>query len=104
MAQLGLLRSRRLWPLTVAQACAALNDNLVKNALLVLALFRLHLGGVGLSALAGALFIVPYVLLSATAGALADRYPKPRSTFTDRFPPPPTGMARRGHLSPDFWE
>lgn len=80
MSQLGLLRSRRLWPLTVAQACAALNDNLVKNALLVLALFRLHLGGAGLSALAGALFIVPYVLLSATAGGLADRYPKPRLT------------------------
>ena len=32
----------------------------------------------GLSALAGALFIAPYILLSATAGKLADRFPKPR--------------------------
>ncbi|HVY14634.1 MAG TPA: MFS transporter, partial [Rhodopila sp.] len=81
MPAFRLILSRRLWPLTLAQAGGALNDNLVKNAMLVLALFRLHVGGAGLSALAGALFIVPYVLLSATAGKLADRYPKPRLTL-----------------------
>ena len=75
---LALLRTRRLWPLVLAQSCGALNDNLVKNAMVVLALFQLRIGGVGLSALAGALFIAPYILLSATAGKLADRYPKPR--------------------------
>ncbi len=75
---LALLRSRRLWPLALAQSCGALNDNLVKNAMVVLALFQLRVGGAGLSALAGALFIAPYILLSATAGKLADRYPKPR--------------------------
>jgi acyl-[acyl-carrier-protein]-phospholipid O-acyltransferase / long-chain-fatty-acid--[acyl-carrier-protein] ligase len=75
---LALLRSRRLWPLALAQSCGALNDNLVKNAMVVLALFQLHIGGAGLSALAGALFIAPYILLSATAGKLADRYRKPR--------------------------
>jgi len=68
--------TRRLLPLVATQACGAFNDNLVKNALVVLALFRLGAGGVGLSALAGALLIAPYVLLSATAGALADRMPK----------------------------
>ncbi|HEY1931899.1 MAG TPA: acyl-[ACP]--phospholipid O-acyltransferase [Acetobacteraceae bacterium] len=75
---LGLLRTRRLWPLALAQSCGALNDNLVKNAMVVLAIFQLRIGGAGLSALAGALFIAPYILLSATAGQLADRYPKPR--------------------------
>jgi len=75
---LALLRTRRLWPLVLAQSCGALNDNLVKNAMVVLALFQLRIGGVGLSALAGALFIAPYILLSATAGKLADRYRKPR--------------------------
>ena len=75
---LGLLKTRRLWPLVLAQSCGALNDNLVKNAMVVLALFELSIGGVGLSALAGALFIAPYILLSATAGKLADRFPKPR--------------------------
>ena len=75
---LGLLKTRRLWPLALTQSCGALNDNLVKNALVVLALFQLGIGGTGLSALAGALFIAPYVLLSATAGTLADRFSKPR--------------------------
>ena len=71
---IGLIRTRRMWPITLAQSCGALNDNLVKNAMLVLALFKLDVGGTGLSALAGALFIAPYVLLSATAGTLADRF------------------------------
>ena len=75
---IGLLKTRRLWPLALAQSCGALNDNLVKNAMVVLAIFQLGVGGAGLSALAGALFIAPYILLSATAGELADRFPKPR--------------------------
>jgi acyl-[acyl-carrier-protein]-phospholipid O-acyltransferase/long-chain-fatty-acid--[acyl-carrier-protein] ligase len=74
----ALLKTRRLWPLTLAQACGAVNDNLVKNAMVVLAIFRLGAGGAGLSALAGALFIAPYILLSATAGQVADRFSKPR--------------------------
>jgi acyl-[acyl-carrier-protein]-phospholipid O-acyltransferase/long-chain-fatty-acid--[acyl-carrier-protein] ligase len=78
LSPIGLLKTRRLWPLALAQSCGALNDNLVKNAIVVLALFKLGIGGAGLSALAGALFIAPYVLLSATAGKLADRFPKPR--------------------------
>ncbi len=45
--------------------------------MVVLALFQLGIGGTGLSALAGALFIAPYVLLSAPAGQLADRFSKP---------------------------
>src|SRR3954449_1844074 len=78
LSPVGLLKTRRLWPLTLAQSCGALNDNLVKNAMIVLAIFRLGIGGAGLSALAGALFIAPYILLSATAGKLADRFSKPR--------------------------
>jgi acyl-[acyl-carrier-protein]-phospholipid O-acyltransferase/long-chain-fatty-acid--[acyl-carrier-protein] ligase len=78
LSPLGLLKTRRLWPLAVTQSCGALNDNMVKNAMIVLALFRLGIGGAGLSALASALFIAPYILLSASAGQLADRFPKPR--------------------------
>src|ERR1700744_5216216 len=74
----ALFHSSRLWPLNLAQACGALNDNLVKNAMIVLALFQLGTGGTGLSALAGALFIAPYILFSATAGKLADRFSKPK--------------------------
>ena len=78
MSPIGLMKTRRLGPLVLAQSCGALNDNLVKNAMVVLAIFQLHIGGAGLSALAGALFIAPYALLSATAGKLADRFAKPR--------------------------
>ena len=78
VSPIGLLKTRRLWPLALTQSCGALNDNLVKNAMVVLALFQLGIGGTGLSALAGALFIAPYILLSATAGKLADRFSKPR--------------------------
>src|ERR1700722_4121224 len=78
MSPIGLLRTRRLGPLVLAQSCGALNDNLVKNAMVVLAIFQMHIGGAGLSALAGALFIAPYAALSATAGKLADRFDKPR--------------------------
>ena len=78
MSPIGLLKTRRLGPLVLAQSCGALNDNLVKNAMVVLAIFQLNIGGAGLSALAGALFIAPYALLSATAGKLADRFEKPR--------------------------
>ena len=74
---LSLLKTRRLWPLVLAQSCGALNDNLVKNAMVVLAIFKAGAGGVGLSAQAGALFIAPYILASATAGKIADRFPKP---------------------------
>ena len=75
---MSLLTSRRLGPLCLTQACGAFNDNLVKNAMVVLAIFKLGSGGAGLAALAGALFIAPYALLSATAGQLADRFDKSR--------------------------
>src|ERR1044071_3142723 len=75
---LSLLASRRLGPLCLTQACGALNDNLVKNALIALTIFKLGTGGTGLNAAGGALFIAPYALLSATAGQLADRFDKSR--------------------------
>jgi acyl-[acyl-carrier-protein]-phospholipid O-acyltransferase/long-chain-fatty-acid--[acyl-carrier-protein] ligase len=78
----SLLRTRRLWPLALSQSCGAFNDSMVKNAMVILALFSLGEGGAGLSALAGVLFILPYVLLSATAGQIADRFSKPRVIIT----------------------
>jgi MFS family permease len=69
---LTLLATRRFWPICLAQACGALNDNLVRNALVVLALFKAGAAGPILVALAAGLFVFPYVLFSATAGQLAD--------------------------------
>jgi hypothetical protein len=48
---LGLLRTRRFWPVCVTQACTGVNDNLVRNALVVLALFRAGSAGPVLVAL-----------------------------------------------------
>ena len=73
-----LLRSRRFLPLFVTQFLGALNDNLFKNALVVLALFQAGAQGPVLVAAAGGVFILPYVLFASIAGELADRYDKAR--------------------------
>ena len=74
----ALFGTRRFWPLCATQACTALNDNLVRNALVVLALYRAGSAGPILVALAAGLFILPYMLLSASAGQLADSRDKAR--------------------------
>ncbi len=77
---MSLLTSRRLLPLMVTQTLGAINDNLFKNALVVLILFEAaRSSGPALVALAGGVFIAPYVLLSATAGQVADRFEKSRT-------------------------
>ena len=77
---MSLLASRRLAPLLITQTLGAFNDNLFKNALVVLILFRAgQAGAPALVALAGGVFILPYVLLSATAGQIADKWEKSRT-------------------------
>ncbi len=76
---LALLRSRRLGPLFATQFLGAANDNLFKNALIVLVVYRLAGGGMAapvVSTLAAASLVLPFVLFSATAGEVADRYDK----------------------------
>jgi MFS family permease len=76
---LKLLFCRCLGPLLITQTLGAINDNLFKNALVVLVLFRVSDGGAALVAAAGGVFILPYVVLSATAGQIADRFEKRRT-------------------------
>jgi acyl-[acyl-carrier-protein]-phospholipid O-acyltransferase/long-chain-fatty-acid--[acyl-carrier-protein] ligase len=72
----GLLAKRRFAPLFATQFLGAFNDNLFKTALLILASFGLYRADPGraetLAGIATALFILPYFLLSAPAGQLAD--------------------------------
>jgi acyl-[acyl-carrier-protein]-phospholipid O-acyltransferase/long-chain-fatty-acid--[acyl-carrier-protein] ligase len=75
---LALLRARRFLPLFVTQALGALNDNLFKNAMVVLVVLRDAETGPAIVAAAGAVFILPYALFSMTAGQLADRLDKSR--------------------------
>lgn len=75
-----LLLERRFWPLFWSQFLGALNDNLLKNALVILITYRsmtlLGLSAPSLVALASGLFILPFFLFSGTAGQLSDKYPK----------------------------
>ncbi len=72
------LLSRQFLPLFTVQALNAFNDNLFKNALVVLIAFRAAEGSASLVALAGGIFLLPFLLLSATAGQLADKVGKTR--------------------------
>lgn len=80
MSQVVLLRSRRFVGLFWAQFLGAFNDNLFKNALVVLVAYQgASLWGIGseqLVVLSGGIFILPFFLFSATAGELADRFRK----------------------------
>ncbi|WP_172959647.1 MFS transporter [Thiomicrorhabdus aquaedulcis] len=59
------------------QFLGAFNDNLFKNALVMLIAFKLTTDNSGLLiTLAAGLFILPFFLFSSLAGQLADRYPK----------------------------
>ena len=77
---LRLLGSRRFGPLFAAQFLSAFNDNALKNALVLMIAYRAdaarQLSAEILIPLAGGLFILPFFLLSATAGQLADQHDK----------------------------
>ena len=75
-----LLSERRFWPLFWTQFLGAFNDNLFKNALVILIAYRsmslLGIGSKNIVAACAGIFILPFFLFSATAGQLADRFPK----------------------------
>jgi acyl-[acyl-carrier-protein]-phospholipid O-acyltransferase/long-chain-fatty-acid--[acyl-carrier-protein] ligase len=72
-----LMLSRRFAPLFWAQFCSALNDNVLKNALVIMILYGVASGqGGSLVTIAGAVFIFPFFVLSALGGELADKYVK----------------------------
>lgn len=78
--QFALLGERRFAPLFWTQFLGAANDSLFKFAFTLLATFHAaKWGGVDPSTagfLIGAIFIAPFVLLSATAGQVADKVEK----------------------------
>lgn len=72
-----ILKTRRFLPLFVTQFLGAFNDNLFKNALVIIITYRLAektgANAQMLVTLAALLFMLPYLLFSATAGQLADK-------------------------------
>jgi len=76
-----LLRSRRFLPIFVTQFLGAFNDNLFRTAMVLLVIYGIYKDAAQeatFSAVAGGLFILPFFLLSALAGQLADSTDKAR--------------------------
>ncbi|RYF03367.1 MAG: MFS transporter, partial [Oxalobacteraceae bacterium] len=83
-SQFALLRQRRFAPFFWTQFLGAFNDNVFKTALLTIITYDAltwTTTDVGLlNNLIPGLFILPFLLFSATAGQLADKYEKSRLT------------------------
>ena len=75
-----LLGQRRFLPLFLTQFLGAFNDNVFKNALVILITFQAAACGDSpmLVTVAAGLFILPFFLFSATAGQFADKLDKAR--------------------------
>ena len=79
--QFALLRQRRFAPFFWTQFLGAGNDNLFKFAFTVMLTYQLQVAWLppAMAGLViGALFILPFVLFSATSGQLADKFEKTR--------------------------
>ncbi len=81
--QLELLTQRRFLPFFITQFFGAFNDNVFKNALIILIAFQgskfVETDSDILINIAAALFILPFFLFSATAGQWIDKYEKSKS-------------------------
>ncbi|MBX9860217.1 MAG: MFS transporter, partial [Sphingomonas sp.] len=78
---LGLLKERRFLPLFTTQFLGAFNDNLFKTAMVLFATYQIYNDArmeQNFNALATAFGILPFFLLSALSGQLADTYDKAR--------------------------
>ena len=70
-----LLRERRFLPLFATQLLNAFNDNLFKNAMVLFVVYSVYNSEEAeaqFSAVASGLFILPFFILSALSGQLAD--------------------------------
>ena len=77
--QFALLRQRRFAPFFWTQFSGAANDNLFKFAFTVMVTYQLSVSWLppAMAGLViGALFILPFLLFSATSGQLTDKYDK----------------------------
>lgn len=76
-----LVRTRRFLPLFATQLLGAFNDNLYKNAMVLFVVYSVYNSEAAeakFSAVASAVFIIPFFVLSALAGQLADMRDKAR--------------------------
>src|ERR1035437_2813869 len=74
--------NRKFWPLFWTQFLRALNDNVLKNAMVVMITYKglsvMGLDSPSIVALSGGIFILPFFLFSMVAGQIADKHEKSR--------------------------
>ena len=84
-----LLKTRRFLPLFITQFLGAMNDNIIKQALIVMIIFSLldssDMDPGILVTIAAGIFILPFFLFSATAGQIADKFEKSASIQRIKF-------------------
>jgi MFS family permease len=83
-----LIRARRFLPLFITQLLGAFNDNLFKNAMVLFVVYSVYSSEAEearFSALASAIFIIPFFALSALAGQMADMRDKARIIRAVKF-------------------
>ena len=85
----NLLKTRRFLPLFITQFLGAMNDNIIKQALIVMIIFSLldssDMDPGILVTIAAGIFILPFFLFSATAGQIADKFEKSASIQRIKF-------------------
>ena len=103
--QFALLKQRRFAPFFWTQFSGAANDNLFKFAFTVMVTYQLSVGWLppALAGLViGALFILPFLLFSATSGQLTDKFEKTRIIrFVKNLEVGIMGIAAVGFVSGD---
>lgn len=107
-SQFFLLKTRRFLPLFLTQFLGAFNDNVFKNALIILITY--HAAGkvsadprLLVTASAG-IFILPFFLFSTLAGQMADKFEKSRMIRIVKFIEIPLmGAAAVGFYLENYW-
>ena len=107
-SQFALLSQRRFGPFFWTQFFGAFNDNLFKTALMVIltyeALSWTKLDASTITNLIPGLFILPYVVFSATAGQLADKFEKAGlARFVKWMELAIMGVAAAGWMTHTLW-
>lgn len=81
-SHIDLFKNRRFLPLFITQFCGCFNDNIIKQALVILITFKaISLGPISyqaLGVLAAGIFIFPFLLFAGIAGQVADKFEKSR--------------------------
>ena len=77
-SQFSLLKENRFFPFFLTQFFGAFNDNVFKNALVIMIAYKATANSDMLVNLAAGLFILPFFLFSAIAGQIADKFEKSR--------------------------